>query len=37
MNRKTRFGAVAVCATVISLSAMSAAREGQGNDRGAAR
>jgi predicted SnoaL-like aldol condensation-catalyzing enzyme len=31
MNRKTRFGAVAVGATVIALSAMSAARAGQGS------
>jgi len=31
MNRKTRFSAVAVGAMVISLSAMSAARAGQGN------
>ena len=31
MNRKTRFGAVAVGATVIALSAMPAARAGQGS------
>jgi predicted SnoaL-like aldol condensation-catalyzing enzyme len=31
MNRRTRFGAVAVGATVIALSAMSAARAGQGS------
>ena len=31
MNRKTGFGAVAVGAAVIALSAMSAARAGQGS------